>query len=394
MNSIVPLIQANTLSNTKSISSGTKANHSAGSVQGDSSFLSLFNGLVAQQESLVDVESSSSQSEDLLSLLLGLGDENLFFNENLLYSEDVTALLELLPQDWESLFTQFLSNEQGLNAEELNQLPLEQQGILALLTLRQQDSIDLPPKRLEALQQFVNRIFPFLSEGKFLQDNIKLEKFVEHVKLKLEKNPNANGNSTSFTQLLQEREEPQKPLTIQLANEPTKLRGLQHPNQEFGQVMTKAEQATIHLGEQVSREVRQQQFIKQFQQLLQRSIFTQQQDGTKTLSIKLYPAHLGRLDIQLTQLNGAIVAKILTGTSTTKELVESQLTQLRHAFAQQQLNVDRIEVAEQQLQDQKEEHSQKREDRYEDNSSDNNEEIEERVSFQDALEDATFNQQV
>ncbi len=89
--------------------------------------------------------------------------------------------------------------------------------------------------------------------------------------------------------------------------------------------------------------------IKEMQTIFKRSNFGQA-DGTNRLLIKLYPEHLGQVRIELLQVNGIMTARILASTALGKEMLDSQLHQLRSAFLQQNLQVERIDVS-QTLQD-------------------------------------------
>ena len=85
------------------------------------------------------------------------------------------------------------------------------------------------------------------------------------------------------------------------------------------------------------------------QNIFKRSNFGQT-GGTNRLLIKLYPEHLGQVRIELLQVNGVMTARILASTALGKEMLDSQLHQLRSAFLQQNLQVERIDVS-QTLQD-------------------------------------------
>jgi len=89
--------------------------------------------------------------------------------------------------------------------------------------------------------------------------------------------------------------------------------------------------------------------IKEMQTIFKRSNFGQT-NGTNRLLIKLYPEHLGQVRIELLQVNGVMTARILASTALGKEMLDSQLHQLRSAFLQQNLQVERIDVS-QTLQD-------------------------------------------
>ena len=85
------------------------------------------------------------------------------------------------------------------------------------------------------------------------------------------------------------------------------------------------------------------QFIEKFTQVLSNSNMMKMPNGTKML-IKLYPEQLGSLRIELLQQNGVMTAKILSSTQTVKELLEQNAHQLKHAFSQQSVTVDKIDI--------------------------------------------------
>ena len=89
--------------------------------------------------------------------------------------------------------------------------------------------------------------------------------------------------------------------------------------------------------------------LREMQNIFKRSNFGQT-GGTNRLLIKLYPEHLGQVRIELLQSNGVMTARILASTALGKEMLDSQLHQLRSAFLQQNLQVERIDIS-QALQD-------------------------------------------
>ncbi|MDQ0482245.1 flagellar hook-length control protein FliK [Alkalihalobacillus hemicentroti] len=65
------------------------------------------------------------------------------------------------------------------------------------------------------------------------------------------------------------------------------------------------------------------------------------------IRIKLSPENLGQLDIRLTTSDGKLTAFIATATSAAKEMIESQLHQLRQTLVQQGVQLDKVEVIQQ-----------------------------------------------
>lgn len=96
-------------------------------------------------------------------------------------------------------------------------------------------------------------------------------------------------------------------------------------------------------------EARNEFLLREMQAIFKRSNFGQV-GGTNRLLIKLYPEHLGQVRIELLHTNGVLTARMLASTALGKEMLDSQLNQLRAAFLQQNIQVDRIDVA-QMLQD-------------------------------------------
>jgi flagellar hook-length control protein FliK len=91
------------------------------------------------------------------------------------------------------------------------------------------------------------------------------------------------------------------------------------------------------------RPMNMEQFIEKFTQILGNSNMMKTPNGTKLL-IKLYPEQLGMLRIELLQQNGVMTAKILSSTQAVKELLEQNAHQLKHAFSQQNVNVEKVEL--------------------------------------------------
>lgn len=89
--------------------------------------------------------------------------------------------------------------------------------------------------------------------------------------------------------------------------------------------------------------------LKEMQAIINKAQISQNQ-GITRLMIKLYPENLGTLRIELVQQNGMLSARMLASTASGREMIDNQLHQLKQAFVQQGLQVERIDVG-QTLQD-------------------------------------------
>jgi flagellar hook-length control protein FliK len=87
-------------------------------------------------------------------------------------------------------------------------------------------------------------------------------------------------------------------------------------------------------------------------------------EGFTEAKLSLFPQNLGQVDVKLTMHNGQLVAHFMADNSLGKEMLESQLSQLRTTLQNQGIQVERLEVSQNQafqsgmFQDQRQQHSQ------------------------------------
>ncbi|MGE7931700.1 flagellar hook-length control protein FliK [Viridibacillus arvi] len=85
-------------------------------------------------------------------------------------------------------------------------------------------------------------------------------------------------------------------------------------------------------------------FVKEFQAIMNRSQTSNSQGMTKLL-IKLYPENLGTIRVELVQKDGVMTARLLASTALGKEMLDSQLNSLKQSLVNQNIQLDRIDVA-------------------------------------------------
>ncbi|ALS21637.1 flagellar hook-length control protein FliK [Paenibacillus naphthalenovorans] len=71
-------------------------------------------------------------------------------------------------------------------------------------------------------------------------------------------------------------------------------------------------------------------------------------DGLTEAKISLFPQHLGHVEVKLTMHNGMLVAQFMADSLSGKEMLESQLTQLRTTLQNQGIQVEKLEVGQSQ----------------------------------------------
>ncbi|MGM7701174.1 flagellar hook-length control protein FliK [Pseudalkalibacillus sp. Hm43] len=107
-------------------------------------------------------------------------------------------------------------------------------------------------------------------------------------------------------------------------------------------LMSKVEQYVLHAPQEQESPAR---FLNEMAKMMNRGRLMSLPNGNTQLSIKLFPENLGALDIQIVQRNGEIAAKIIASTAQAKELIETNLNQLRHVLQGQNITVNQIEVS-------------------------------------------------
>ncbi|MFD1360341.1 flagellar hook-length control protein FliK [Lentibacillus salinarum] len=137
--------------------------------------------------------------------------------------------------------------------------------------------------------------------------------------------------------------------------------------------MSKVEQYVIHLN-QTNTQPADHQLIEQFQKVMKSSKFMTMQNGTSQLNISLRPENLGDMMIKLTQMNGEMTVKIVVTSAAAKDMLETNMHQLKNMFSPQQVVVEKQEVNSQQTQtNQHEEDGQPMDDHNEQSQSDDSE---------------------
>ncbi|MFA1737049.1 flagellar hook-length control protein FliK [Lysinibacillus fusiformis] len=98
-----------------------------------------------------------------------------------------------------------------------------------------------------------------------------------------------------------------------------------------------------------AKPVQSEALLKEMQAIINRAQISNAQ-GITRLTIKLYPENLGTIRIELVQNDGVLTARLLASTAHGREMLDSQAHQLKQAFVQQNIQVDRLDIA-QSLQD-------------------------------------------
>ncbi|MFE4810926.1 flagellar hook-length control protein FliK [Peribacillus simplex] len=109
-------------------------------------------------------------------------------------------------------------------------------------------------------------------------------------------------------------------------------------------LMTKLEQFVLAAAPKGGQTVNQEEFVKQFENILSKANFSGI-NGVNKLLIRVTPEHLGSLRIELIQKDGMLSAKIMASTAQVKDMLENQIHGLKQAFSGQNIQIERIEIS-------------------------------------------------
>ncbi|RLL45319.1 hypothetical protein D8M04_10720 [Oceanobacillus piezotolerans] len=116
-----------------------------------------------------------------------------------------------------------------------------------------------------------------------------------------------------------------------------------HSNLHTSTPLSRVEQYVIYTNQSNLNQPASQQLLDQFQQVMKKSKFLTLPNGSNQLSIRLQPNHLGDMMVRLTQVNGEMTVKILVATQTAKELLETNIKQLKNMFSPHQVVIEKQE---------------------------------------------------
>ncbi|WP_216827984.1 flagellar hook-length control protein FliK [Alkalihalobacterium elongatum] len=306
-----------------------------------------------------------------------------YLTKEKLNDKDVVDLLALLPEhlklEVESIFQSGLPIEALLQSvQEVN----KPANMLALLIVINRLTSDQLLSTAQEFNQFMRHLENLLKQNDIISNHKSQSDLLRQLIASLQKEEQRNHN-----QILQS-------VMQRVGVSERNYEGQQSVNLNTDlQNMSRVQQLVLHIGEQTSKEAEQRQFVRQFQELLGRGVLKNLNNGSQ-ISIRFFPEHLGRLDIRLSQMNGVITARILATTSTARELIESQIQQLRNGFSQQQINVERIEIAHQQSPGNLNKDGKGRDDDREQRDKQDEDNERERETFSQVLEELTINEKV
>ncbi|MFJ7660935.1 flagellar hook-length control protein FliK [Lysinibacillus sp. NPDC097162] len=348
----------------------------------DKDKISKFGSVFGQAVASTNQQNKTSQSNNTQ------GDDKLAELDKVLNSQSIEELLDLLeiPHDEGLLMLQVGEDGKAVAMDEM----LNLENLMAALNVDKEQIEKLVQQLLNEDQQasdvwellaLVDAQAPLLQtqivsalqgEGQVpSEDATKLLQVLKLAQLVGQKSDltmsqeNALSNVNNFLTALQTQVE-----TIQTAQQVTTKTTVTLPLQGFQQVIQQVQvtkQSDTSANEMVTantvqtkadtfqvtlpaaKPAQSEALLKEMQAIINKAQISNAQ-GITRLTLKLYPENLGTIRIELVQNDGVLTARLLASTAHGRELLDSQAHQLKQAFVQQNIQVDRLDIA-QSLQD-------------------------------------------
>ncbi|MEH7382526.1 flagellar hook-length control protein FliK [Bacillus sp. JJ1533] len=314
------------------------------------------------------VEEKIEEDESIQHFLANI---ETFTKESLDVSAFEDVFITLPPDLVEQIKSFIVDIQKGTSTLELEQVTGKAELIgLLLVTARYADNHSFTNKKellnlLKQLQMVFNEEIPATQQGVKVPAESSSNKFVHELIQKLENKLSEkplieSQNRHHYLQTVHARyfstpkgvETPQTLITEKLLQKASITTQVTTASESVplsdvsSNPLSKAQQFTLFVEQNGKQLPNQQHFIKQFQNILARGSFLNN-GGQQKLLINLYPEHLGSLRIELLQSEAGMIARIMASTTQAKELVESQITNLKHTFLAQNISVEKIEVTSQ-----------------------------------------------
>ena len=300
---------------------------------------------ITAEEAITEVVEASTL-EEVFAVLGIVHDEAMLFAEiegqlipieEMLNLEDLTAALGMTKEELQSMIQQLLGEE--ISTDDVWVILEKTPALLAQITaVLQGESNVVTPKEATKLVEFLKLAETLgVKTDTVYQQQYQLNQTKDLLQSFASQFQSATQQETTKTALVQQLTQ----TTVKQEVDQTQV----NANQQATTVTTKT--VTVTLPAQPSSQS--EALAKEIQNLLNRSQLSNNQ-GTMRLVLKLFPENLGQIRIEVMQKDGLLQARLLATTAAGKELLDSNLNQLKSAFVAQNIQMERIDVA-QSLQD-------------------------------------------
>lgn len=303
--------------------------------------------------------------------------------------EDLSAMLNVSVDELQEILSSLTGEE--VDVSDVWQVLEQSPQLLAQITaVLQGESQVITPKEAGQVVKFL-QLAQMVGQkvDTVYSDEVKLvdtKQALQHFTAQLassQQQPTQTTTQSTFAQVVQQ-------VVTEVSKEQTKSTETNEPTPVATTTTTTQQNVrTVNVVLPTERSAQSEALMKEIQNQLNRAQISNN-NGVIKMTMRLFPENLGQIRIEIMQQDGVLQARILATTPAGKELLDSNLNQLKSTLVAQNIQMDRVDIA-QAIQtpdasrDQgffnqffKQPQEQKDED-------EDNEAIEENVSFEDLL---------
>lgn len=281
-------------------------------------------------ESIKDLFAELGIEMDDAALFAFIGEDGeMVALDQLLNLEDLTALLNITEEELTEMVSQLLGEEM-VEIKDVWSLIEQAPAILSQIAAALQGNEQVP-KDMQKMAQLL-KVIEFVGQktDTVYQQEFKLTQLTEALKATVVQVQQEAPKAT-FQQVVQQ----QVAVTTAKVETETAQPTMQQQPTSQPKVVT----VTLPAEKPAQSEA----LLKEIQNLMNRSQLSGQ-PGNMKLLLKLFPENLGQIRIEIVQQNGALTARLLASTAVGKELLDTNLNQLKASFAAQNIQMDRIDI--------------------------------------------------
>ena len=290
---------------------------------------------VLQSESLEETLNTLNIQHDEALLFVEIAGELTPIDEAM-NIENLAAMLNMSAQDLQQIIAK-LTNGEGETTDVWQMLEQAPQLLAQIASVLQGDNQLVTPKEAGQLAKFIQlaQLVGQKSDTMYQQDMTLAETktalqqlTVQLTVVSSEQQPKQNFGQA----LLQSTRTAESPQSTEQAQAPTQLQSSQQGVR------------TVSIVLPMERSQQSETLMKELQNQLNRAQLANN-NGTMKLMLRLFPENLGQIRIEVMQQDGVMQARILATTAAGKELLDSNLNQLKSTLVAQNIQMDRIDIA-------------------------------------------------
>ncbi|MGM8214471.1 flagellar hook-length control protein FliK [Bacillaceae bacterium W0354] len=238
----------------------------------------------------------------------------------------------------ELLITYLLSSQSEVQKDQItqNQSKVQRDQIIQNQIMKQQ------PISQNQINYVLNELRQLINQNSQVSSSINWEQMIKQISKQLETaNQLSQSNVKQFIQKIVNETVGNQ--NHSMAIQPVTIHKQVHIPINFSSPMTQVEQYVIHVNQSTpttSPSNSSQQIIEQLQNIIQSTRFGRI-GGTNQLTIQLKPEHLGDMTLRFIQQDGQLTVRMIVSTQAAKEMLETNIHQLRHLFSPSQVVIER-----------------------------------------------------